>query len=86
MLIQPAMQRDFDDLAALLVDAVEGGACVGFPRGLTLGVALAFWTSEVNEAETWVARLQPDSQAVGVVQLHPPKLSTVATEQKWPNC
>lgn len=34
-----------------------------------------FWTSEVNEAETWVARLVPDGRAVGVVQLHSPKLS-----------
>ncbi len=75
MLIQPAAQTDLEDLAALLVDAVGSGACVGFLEGLTLGDALSFWTSEVDGAGTWVARLAPDGRAVGVVQLHTPKLS-----------
>lgn len=73
MLIQPGLPADREDLAALLVDAVESGACVGFLDGITFGDALAFWTS-VEGAATWVARLQPNSRAVGAVQLHLPKL------------
>ncbi len=75
MLIEPAAHRDLDDLAGLLVDAVGSGACIGFLAGLNHSDALAFWTSEVDEAETWVARLRPGGRAVGVVQLHSPKLS-----------
>lgn len=75
MLIQSFRPDDVGDLAALLVDAVDSGACVGFFEGLTDGDALSFWASEVERADTWVARLGPDGRAVGVVQLHTPKLS-----------
>ncbi len=76
MLNQAAARTDLDDLAALLVDAVESGACVGFLKGLALGDALSFWTLELDRADTWVARLVSDGRAVGVVQLQTPKLSS----------
>lgn len=72
--IEAASQNDLDDLAALLVDAVDAGACVGFLNGLALGHARSFWQAALDGAQTWVVRLRPDGQAVGVVQLHVPKL------------
>jgi len=75
MLIEPATPRDLEDLADLLVDAVQGGACLGFLAGLTVSDALTFWTSEIEGAKTLVARLRPEDRAVAVVQLHAPKLS-----------
>lgn len=78
VLIERARRHDLDDLAVLLVDAVESGACVGFLRGLCLPNARAFWESELGAAQTWVARLAVDDPAVGVVQLHAPKLSNGA--------
>lgn len=74
MLIERATQRDLDDLAALLMDAVESGACVGFLNDLALRDALSFWKSGLAQTQTWVARLEAGGRAVGVVQLHSPKL------------
>ena len=74
MLIEPATEHDLDDLAALLVDAVESGACVGFLSALALPDARSFWHSALDGAQTWVARLSEDGPAAGGVQLHAPKL------------
>lgn len=74
VLIEAATEGDLDDLAALLVDAVDAGACVGFLNGLALRDARSFWQAGLDGAQTWVARLRSDSRAVGVVQLHVPKL------------
>lgn len=73
-MIEPAAQHDIDDLAVLLVDAVESGACVGFLKGLALADARSFWKAGLNDACTWVARVRADSRAVGVVQLRAPRL------------
>jgi GNAT superfamily N-acetyltransferase len=69
--IAPAVPEDVDELAALLVDAVEGGASVGFLAGVTTAEAAAFWRA-APEAQTWVARV--DERLVGCVQLHPARL------------
>ncbi len=39
--------RRLDELAALLVDAVESGASVNFMRGLTLNEAAGFWRGQL---------------------------------------
>jgi ribosomal protein S18 acetylase RimI-like enzyme len=62
--------RDLDDLAAMLVDTVEGGASVGFLLPLGHDEAAAWWR-EVLEDEltaTWVAR-DPDGTILGSVRL-----------------
>nr|WP_245941662.1 GNAT family N-acetyltransferase [Vallicoccus soli] len=69
--VEPAGAADLDGLAALLVDAVEGGASVGFLSGLDLEGARAFWRRALGGgASTWVAR-DRDGAVVGCVQLHP---------------
>jgi len=78
VLIELATENDVQDLAALLVDAVEAGACVGILAGVTLDEAASFWRSALVGAQTWVARLDVDGPAVGVVQLHPAKLPSGA--------
>lgn len=72
--IRPASGDDVPDLAALLADAVDGGASVGFLAGLAPVDAEAFWRRSLPSVGTWVARLQDDGPVVGVVQLHPAKL------------
>ena len=66
--IEPAVAGDVEDLAALLVDAVQGGASVGFLAGVTDDEAAAFWRSAIAHP-TWVARL--DGALAGCVQLLP---------------
>nr|WP_308340846.1 GNAT family N-acetyltransferase [Streptomyces sp. MSC1_001] len=60
-------------LAALLVDAVDGGASVGFLAPLQTTEAAAWWTGVADEAErgvrdVWAAQ-GPDGRLVGVVTL-----------------
>ena len=59
-------------LADLLVDVVDGGASVGFLRGLTRPVAAAFWWTLEPAVENgtlllWVAEV--DGRVVGTVQV-----------------
>lgn len=72
--IRPATEDDLRDLGTLLVDAVDGGASIGFLAGVTLADAVAFWRRALPGVHTWVARLQDGGPVVGVVQLHPAKL------------
>lgn len=74
MQIEWATAADLPGLADLLVDAVDGGASVGFLAGLTTDEALAFWRGALDGPLTWAARLEPAGPVVGVVQLHPAKL------------
>lgn len=69
--IERASAGDVGDLAALLVDAVEGGASVGFLAGVALEEAAAFWRSSLAH-RTWVARV--DGRLAGCVQLVPATL------------
>ncbi|KQX51090.1 acetyltransferase [Streptomyces sp. Root66D1] len=62
-----------DGLAALLVDAVDGGASVGFLAPLDPAVAAAWWAGVADEAargarEVWAAH-GPDGSPAGVVTL-----------------
>lgn len=67
----PAYEDDIPALAALLVDAVDGGASVGFLAGVTVTEAAAFWRAALAHP-TWVARLA--GELVGCVQLQPARL------------
>ena len=71
MRLDPAAPADLPGLAALLVEAVDGGASVGFLAGVTPEQAVAFWRSALA-APTLVAEL--DGRVVGCVQLLPAKL------------
>ncbi|MFI8962273.1 GNAT family N-acetyltransferase [Streptomyces sp. NPDC053493] len=44
-----------DGLAGLLVDAVEGGASLGFLRPLEASEAAAWWEAAAGEREVWAA-------------------------------
>lgn len=74
MLIEPATTGDVADLAVLLVDAVQGGASVGFLADVSRETAEAFWRSALVGGRTWVARRGPGDAAVAAVQLHPAPL------------
>lgn len=58
------------ELGELLVDAVDGGASVGFLAALDPATAAAWWHAALRTPDTltWVAR-DSDGTAVGVVQL-----------------
>ncbi|MFF9065877.1 GNAT family N-acetyltransferase [Streptomyces sp. NPDC014891] len=62
-----------DGLAALLLDAVDSGASVGFLASLTASEAAAWWTGAAEEADrgvrdVWAAH-GPDGSLTGVVTL-----------------
>lgn len=58
------------ELGELLVDAVDGGASVGFLEALDVATAADWWHGALRTPDTltWVAR-DTDGTAVGVVQL-----------------
>ncbi|MFI2370417.1 GNAT family N-acetyltransferase [Streptomyces sp. NPDC018833] len=59
-------------LGALLVDAVDDGASVGFPSSLTAGEAAAWWTHlapALTEGRTAVWAAHDGGRLVGTVQL-----------------
>ncbi len=64
-----------DDLAAVLVDCVEGGASVNFMAGFDTARALAFWRDIATRMESdgrhVFAAAAPDGVIVGTVQLVP---------------
>jgi ribosomal protein S18 acetylase RimI-like enzyme len=61
---------DVDGLAALLVDAVEGGASVGFLSPFAPEEAAAWWREVLPDplTDTWVARAD-DGSVLGCVRL-----------------
>jgi GNAT superfamily N-acetyltransferase len=63
-------EADVELLAALLVDAVEDGASVGFLLPLSRAEAAAWWREVLPDplTETWVAR-DVDGAVVGCVRL-----------------
>lgn len=64
-----------EDLAAVLVDCVAGGASVNFMAGFDMPRARAFWTEVAARMETdgrhVFAAVDPDGRIVGTVQLVP---------------
>ena len=71
----PACESDTDDLAALLLDAIDSGAAVSFLNTLTLDEAQAWWRKTLATAHpkavVLVARDPRTNRIVGSVQLHP---------------
>ena len=66
--------RQLDNLSALLMDAVEGGASVSFMAGLSSGEAEAFWEARLDEmpdGRTLLFAAFEGSQLLGTVLLHP---------------
>jgi GNAT superfamily N-acetyltransferase len=74
VLIETATEDDVPELGLVLVDAVAGGACLGFLATVTLEEAENFWRESLRGADTWVARPSKSDPVVGVVQLHPANL------------
>jgi len=72
-LIPPLSAGDLDDLAALLVDTVEGGGSVSFLTPLSLDDARAFWrrTFENSSPNAVFLVVREENHIVATVQLHP---------------
>ena len=70
---RPPASSDLDDLARLLVDAVDSGAGVSFMRRLTEADARAWWrdTLETVDARAVCLVARDDSGIAGTVQLQP---------------
>jgi ribosomal protein S18 acetylase RimI-like enzyme len=63
-------EADLDDLAALLVDAVDSNASVGFPAGLSFGDARSWWQERLADPHaTVLVERDGDGRVVGTVQL-----------------
>ena len=69
-LLEAPTEADVRELAALLVDCVDGGASVNFLAPMPLEDALAWWRTTLAQphACTWVAR-DADGRVVGCVRL-----------------
>ncbi|MET8505029.1 GNAT family N-acetyltransferase [Streptomyces sp. NPDC004787] len=61
-------ERAAGGLAALLVDAVDGGASIGFLAPLEPAEAAAWWTEAAGVREVWAA-LDPRGRVLGAVTL-----------------
>lgn len=70
---RPPAPSDIDDLARLLVDAVDSGAGVSFMRGLTEADARAWWYDTLESADPRAVFLvaRDDRGIAGTVQLQP---------------
>ncbi len=71
-LSESAFVEAIPDLAAILVDAVESGASVGFVLPFTLEEAAGWWrslTADVSAGRIVVLLLRVDGRAVGTAQL-----------------
>ena len=70
---RPASPADLDELAALLVDAVDSGAGVSFMRPLSIDAARAWWdhTLESSHPRAVFLAARDDRGIAGTVQLLP---------------
>jgi ribosomal protein S18 acetylase RimI-like enzyme len=70
---RPAPPADLDDLAALLVDAVDGGAGVSFMRPLSIDAARDWWRQTLESSHRRAVFLVSRDQhgIAGTVQLQP---------------
>jgi GNAT superfamily N-acetyltransferase len=69
-----AAERELDSLAAILADAVEGGASVGFVTPFSTDDAAAWWRALLPAVASGSVQLlgaSLDGGLVGTVQLHP---------------
>lgn len=82
-LLHPVEPDDLDDLAALLVDAVESGAAVSFLLPLSHAAARQWWVRTLEslhakavvlvarEVAAGAAGVQPRARIIGTVQIQP---------------
>ncbi len=72
-LARPAPAADLDELARLLVDAVESGASVSFMSPLSVSDAREWWRKTLEEADPRAIVLvaRDDRGVAGSVSLHP---------------
>ena len=66
--------RQIDNLSALLIDAVEGGASVSFMAGLSPAEAEAFWDETIEgmpDGRTLLFAAFSGPQLIGTVLLNP---------------
>ena len=72
-LTAPVSDADYQDLARLLVDAVDSGASVSFLAPLRLDRAEAWWRDTIASARPGAVFLvaRDDEGIVGSVQMHP---------------
>nr|WP_240981630.1 MULTISPECIES: GNAT family N-acetyltransferase [unclassified Streptomyces] len=68
LLAPDAVRAHADGLGALLVDAVDGGASVGFPAPLEHAEAAAWWARAAGTRDVWAA-FGPDGAVTGAVTL-----------------
>ena len=70
---RPAPASDLDELARLLVDAVESGASVSFMRPLSIADAREWWRTTLEHANPRAIVLvaRDDRGIAGSVSLHP---------------
>src|SRR5262245_12827736 len=70
---RPPAAADLDDLARLLVDAVDSGAGVSFMRPFAVGDARSWWRQTLESADgRAVFLVARDARGiVGTIQLHP---------------
>lgn len=68
----PAAGEVVDQLASILVEAVEGGAAVSFLAPLGIDVARVWWgkTLESLHADSFVLVARESDEIVGTVQIH----------------
>jgi GNAT superfamily N-acetyltransferase len=82
MALEPsAYEAAIPELAALLVDAVEGGASVNFMAGVTIAEAAAWWEERIPDVAdgtitAFVARDEPGGAIIG---------STILIRSRNPN-
>lgn len=71
-LLLPASAGVIDQLASILVEAVEGGAAVSFLAPLSLDVARAWWTKTLDglHPDSFVLVAREADLVVGTVQMH----------------
>ena len=70
--LQDASSQDLHELAAVLMDCVEGGASIGFMQPLPIDKALAFWRRVADSAarnERALLVLRDAQGIVGTVQV-----------------
>lgn len=73
-LVEGDAYRQLENLSALLLDAVEGGASISFMAGLSTAEAEAFWEARLDEmadGRTLLFAAFEGAQLLGAVLLHP---------------
>src|SRR5712692_3728436 len=72
-LVRPVSEADIRDLAALMLDAIDSGASVGFLASCDRDRAERWWHDTITTADDrWIFLVARDPQGIlGTVQLRP---------------